>query len=91
MTLLKKLQADVRKEWKCTCDDCGHINEMYDMDDLCELLEDTAKAIYEDMLEQEFTGECQWENCAGGRYGEKHSLEHFDTKDYTQEQLKKMI
>ena len=35
---LEQLKSEIREEWKCTCDDCGHINDIYDMDDLMELI-----------------------------------------------------
>lgn len=49
--LIKEQGERVREEWKCTCDDCGHINDIYDMEDLCNLVEETAEAVRDWMVE----------------------------------------
>ena len=35
---LEQLKSEIMEEWKCTCVDCGHINDIYGMDDLMELI-----------------------------------------------------
>lgn len=41
---LKNLKKKIALNWKCTCDDCRHINGDYNMDDLLELVETAYRA-----------------------------------------------